>query len=557
MNGLFRYQRLLLVLTIVLLSTDLLPAQMPDAAPTVPLYVDGLAFSLPPRWRLSVSEMASTNTESTSPSSDLTPLKMLALARPEEPYRTACLTILRDASRAGNAGSQVLEEAQARLNEIALVKGYRVDKSRIRGKADSPNHILLVEIEASSVDGRQRVFNCLLVHRTPQASLRCYWEYDQSDALARLEFETWLAASMLDGSKIADVLSGTTEVAKNTVPDGRLPLPGSITAPAELVHLQPVPSGAAGDAVIKNRTNLIVVQGDKGVGSGFVTSLAGEPWLLTNAHVLGDNPHPRFTSLGGATITPGAAFLAVEHDICKIKMPAGTPSIEGMTEVEANAKIGDAIVVIGNAEGAGVVHPFEGHIVGIGPTLVEVDAPFVSGNSGSPIIHLATGKVIGIATYLVTRSVNTKGQGAVETQVRRFGYRIDTVKVWEPVNWTLFYNQSAQLAKIEATGKDFERLFANARAKKLFSTSYDNPSIQRALDNFNKRAYSSGKISEADLTFARRELLSNLRTASQTDVRGFDSRMAYDYFRREVANAVKFRDEIYAGFTKSLNATSP
>ncbi len=31
--------------------------------------------------------------------------------------------------------------------------------------------------------------------------------------------------------------------------------------------------------------------------------------------------------------------------------------------------------------------------------LVEVDAKFVEGNSGSPIIHVKTGKVIGIATF--------------------------------------------------------------------------------------------------------------------------------------------------------------
>ena len=83
-----------------------------------------------------------------------------------------------------------------------------------------------------------------------------------------------------------------------------------------------------------------------------------------------------------------------------------------MDHVDENASIDDDVVVLGNAEGGGVINTIKGKIVGVGPNLVEVDAAFVPGNSGSPIIHLKTGKVIGVATYLIIAQIRRRHPGA-------------------------------------------------------------------------------------------------------------------------------------------------
>src|SRR5262249_41673522 len=128
---------------------------------------------------------------------------------------------------------------------------------------------------------------------------------------------------------------------------------------------------------------------------------------------------------------------------------------EIMTAVDQNATIGDQVVVLGNAEGAGVINTIGGKIVGIGPNLVEVDAPFLPGNSGSPIVHLKTGKVIGVATYLTIRKYDSATRRPVkEPIVRRFGYRLDTVKIWQPVNWQAFYAQAGEMESNEKLTRD-------------------------------------------------------------------------------------------------------
>jgi S1-C subfamily serine protease len=170
----------------------------------------------------------------------------------------------------------------------------------------------------------------------------------------------------------------------------------------------PLPPGAlsAGEILKTYRKSLVFVSGADGNGSGFVAASGGTNFLFTNAHVAAGIKGAGFKSLEGAAVQVGAASIAVGHDIFRMQLPAapGKP-FEVMEGVSEKATIGDDVVVLGNAEGAGVINLIKGKIVGIGPDRVEVDAPFQPGNSGSPIIHLKTGQVIGVATYLTIRSM--------------------------------------------------------------------------------------------------------------------------------------------------------
>jgi hypothetical protein len=330
--------------------------------------------------------------------------------------------------------------------------------------------------------------------------------------------------------------------------------------PASTTHATESPAPAedsssrVGDLVSKSRDALVVIEGENGRGSGFLCNYNGQPTFVTNIHVLSNNPNPRYRTMNGGVVTPGPGFLGVGHDIFRSTLPAAASMLEVEPALDANVKIGDKIVVPGNAEGAGVVKPFEGKIVGIGPNLIEVDAPFVSGNSGSPIIHVDSGKVVGIATYLLIKKVDTNGdeKDGVETTVRRFGFRLDNVPQWEEVNWPRFYAQSAQAEKIEETSAEFVQLFSDAKGNRMSSSNFKNPGIQRALSNFERAAQNGRRMSAADASSAVRGLLGELRIAATNDILAFDTRNAYDYFRRLVADEKKFRDDICTGFTKEI-----
>ena len=515
-------------------------------------------------------------------------LSVLLQARPADSSRTALVTVLRDHSFPGYLGHMERRNLQLFLSETAMLKGFRTQKFISREQKGEKNEsIVFAEVVGVSLDGRRRNFTCLSFGRD-NYNVRVHFEYDEADLLGRNDMNTLLASVVSNGVRVAATLASAaaTEVAAraeapSTNPIGSAALPpGSVPDVSSAATARPTPGPVAASPVTppqaspgtfgaapaapgslsektrlfveKFRNCLVVVEGSKGKGSGFVCTLDGQPAVLTNTHVLAGNPQPRFTTMDGAVLQPTSASLAVEHDICKLPLPSASSALEVM-DASTSPKIGDAIAVLGNSEGAGVIKPLEGTIVGIGPNLIEVNAPFVPGNSGSPIVHLESGKVIGIATYLVTRKVNETSAQGMDTEVRRFGYRIDSAKSWEPVVWPRFYAQSDQVNKILSVGEEFAQFLAFLRDPDRGLPQFGNSAVRRAVETFQSRLSSSRRMSAVDMQNSQREFLSNLRAATRSDIASFDTRTSYDYFRRQVADETKFRDALYQAFTKSLN----
>ena len=96
--------------------------------------------------------------------------------------------------------------------------------------------------------------------------------------------------------------------------------------------------------------------------------------------------------------------------------------------------------MFGNSDGADVITALGGKIIGVGPSLIEISAEFVQGNSGSPVLTL-DGKVVGIATFAVNgaESENWVKSGTRFDGVRRFALRLDNIH-WEAIDWELYHN---------------------------------------------------------------------------------------------------------------------
>jgi hypothetical protein len=250
----------------------------------------------------------------------------------------------------------------------------------------------------------------------------------------------------------------------------------------------------------------------------------------------------------------GASAVAVGHDVVRMEIKSAEKSFDVLAGADSIAKIGDAISVLGNPEGAGVVKPIDGTIAGIGPDLIEVNAEFVEGNSGSPIVHVPTGKVIGLATYTVERKVSDASGNTVQTQVRRFGYRLDSIKQWQPINWQTFYAQSAQMTAIETLSDDFVKMFGDANGGVNFDANrYSSPALQRCIRTFMQEIQNTNRAaSVADKKAVIEHFVADLRSVSHSDILNFNKATAYDYFARELDDQSQFRDEIYQGLSKSL-----
>jgi len=350
---------------------------------------------------------------------------------------------------------------------------------------------------------------------------------------------------------------------------GTAPIPAPAVAPA----VPPAHQLSASEIVTAYHNSLVFVTGKEASGSGFIASMNGRNYLVTNAHVAAGINDAAFKSLDGTVVQGGAASVAVGHDIFCMQMPAGGKPLEIMQGVDANAAIGDDVVVLGNAEGQGVINTITGKITGIGPDLVEIDAQFVPGNSGSPIIHLKTGKVIGVATYIVTTFASTApakdGSGGDETPapnkkgkkkkkentpdptpsqvIRRFGYRLDDAKTWQAVNWQTFYAQAAVMKNIETLTADLDDFFRDLYEHKGGVTPgrHTNPVIKSRIDQWLENKATSH--SSSDEAWEDKNFISFLEISCQSDIAAAQRQLTY-----ELADQKQTRDAMAKAFEEII-----
>ncbi|HSI14616.1 MAG TPA: family 16 glycoside hydrolase [Chthoniobacter sp.] len=333
------------------------------------------------------------------------------------------------------------------------------------------------------------------------------------------------------------------------------PVAGKTAPPLQTPPLAPDAAATqttTAELVKKYRNSLVFVTGTNGAGSGFLAKYSTGNFLFTNAHVAAGVRGAAFKTLEGGEVKIGAASCAVGHDIFLMQATTNGESFEIMKDVDQNAAIGDDVVVLGNAEGAGVINTLTGKIVGLGPQLVEVNAPFQPGNSGSPIVHLKSGKVIGVATYEVIRKYDPSTKEPVkEPVIRRFGYRLDSVKSWQAVNWQTFFAQATEMEAIEKLTKDLAAFLNElASEKRINLGAHNNPAIKNRIDAWLEAR--SKKLSPRDAATADQSLMSFLRVACQNDVTAARQHMTYDYFQRDLADQQKERDEIGGVFNEII-----
>jgi hypothetical protein len=315
----------------------------------------------------------------------------------------------------------------------------------------------------------------------------------------------------------------------------------------------PIPANvqAEASAVIQaHHDGLVFVTGSAGAGSGFIVKMgSGGNFLITNVHVTAEIRDAAFKTLAGDPVSTGAPSLAVGEDIFCMSLPAGGTPFEIMQNVDANVAVGDDVVVLGNAEGGGVINTIIGKIVGIGPDLVEVDAPFVPGNSGSPIIHLKTGKVIGVATYTVTNLYDlTTNKKLAKPVVRRFGYRVDSVKGWQAINWAAFQAQADEMDSVQGLTNDLYDFVQDLSDNngKITLGRHTNPIIKNRIDAWLEQK--GNHASAEDAADADANFINSLKLACQTGIPQAQQQITYDYFRRELKDQIQGRNELANDF---------
>ena len=300
------------------------------------------------------------------------------------------------------------------------------------------------------------------------------------------------------------------------------------------------------------RNDLVLIEGKTGRASGFIADWNGRKYLVSNAHVLAEIKTPRYRLLDNSPLKLGRAMVALGHDIIMVNIIEGGIGIPTVPFGAAEARFGDEVVVPGNAGGEGVVNPLQGEVVGIGADRIEISAPIEPGSSGSPIIHVRSGKVVGVATYLTIKpSVSLSGTNVSrELKVRRFGYRLDTIPGWQVVDWTRFHVEAEELRKIEHMSYELLTAFwdiGSASRTNQDRHLYDSRELSSAIDQY----FLALNQGHREAKGAFRDLIVSLRAVSQSDVerRSF----TYDFFRRRFEEEATWRTGIVTILDKALD----
>ncbi|OYW26535.1 MAG: hypothetical protein B7Z47_07505 [Chthoniobacter sp. 12-60-6] len=209
----------------------------------------------------------------------------------------------------------------------------------------------------------------------------------------------------------------------------------------------------------EKKNAIAVIEGDQSGGTGFFARFNDTVYLVTNLHVLYGNSTFKATISSGAEVKIAGMLAAREADIALLKLTEEPKAyFDVQISVETKHKAGDAILVPGNSLGGGTILQTEGKIAGIGPAKIEHNAPTFRGNSGSPILSVDTWKVLGVDTMSVSvdrscfadDSSLMRRSSQVKSDVRLFGYRLDSVSQWEPIDWKRFVQQAKTVEEADS-----------------------------------------------------------------------------------------------------------
>ena len=288
--------------------------------------------------------------------------------------------------------------------------------------------------------------------------------------------------------------------------------------------------------VTENRGALLLFEGNHGTSAGFLCRQDGKHYAFVNPRTIARNTGFRIVSLTGRKVPIADCALATGRDLARLNLAQPPEAVfEAAADLDREVKPGDTVFVLGLPEGSQTMAARSAQITAIGLDRLELDNR--SGLGGGPVIHAASGKVIGIAVSEPAPS----GNG--ETL-----YRIDRIRHWEPLVWSRFYQQAAQLEAIEKVTADLLSLAAangTLRLADCRSSEIRGP-VETFLDSLQRAGTPAGRDA------ALQRLVGEIRSVSRNDLRAFNTPLAYDYFRRATEKQRQQREAVMEKLVRSL-----
>jgi S1-C subfamily serine protease len=270
---------------------------------------------------------------------------------------------------------------------------------------------------------------------------------------------------------------------------------------------------------------VVLIAGDNAEGTGFLVKTAAGPVVVTNLHVISNNPNLKITTNTGQQITVLSLMGASDRDLAMIAIKDDNYSYLPLAaDVSGTAQPGDEVITPGNSEGGDVVLNTDGKVLGIGPEKVEFDNPIYHGNSGGPVFHRKSGEVLGVVTEAEKVDVSddldktsfANRNSAIGGSMRYFGLRVDTVPNWEPYDWQRFQGETAFLDQFDKRSRCLDSYLNTPNDNKPDSILYlQDDKIVKADASYFDQANGADGSQKID---ALREWMSDLEGLVETDM---------------------------------------
>ncbi|BCX47031.1 serine protease protein [Haloferula helveola] len=320
-----------------------------------------------------------------------------------------------------------------------------------------------------------------------------------------------------------------------------------------------LPPGEASEAVVvrgeatkpgqKVAKAIVVIEGDQGVGTGFLAESEGKVYLYTAAHVLSGNTRLAVKLQNGRKITSFGKFEASDGaDLVRLEVTEEVDSPLKVASSSGRAREDMVVFAAGNAGGGGTVGFERGKIVGVGAESIEIDADVIQGNSGGPILDGVTHEVLGVVTHLIAARLDHWAKETRYSDVRRFGCRLDRKWGWQDIAIGRFLGEGQKLKEVT----DLNELFIIAMQPSEWESSrlsdfkghIVEKEIRALQDWIDDKSGSGTGVSEADRKRKVAALFTGIQSSSRAQLRAFKPDR-YVWFHREMAEqAMKLREEL-------------
>lgn len=308
------------------------------------------------------------------------------------------------------------------------------------------------------------------------------------------------------------------------------------------------------DEVPVNLNAVLMVNNASGAATGFLGKMDGKTYIISNLHVLGEMKNAKITTIDGKEVRlPKTCFLQKGFDVFLAELdevPEGVSPLEISKNVMTDTNLKDDLVVSGNSQGGNVMRNIEGTLLAVGPKLLETDCNFYKGNSGSPVIHRDSGKVVGVVSYIMTIDDDlstriTRKSKAKNFNMRFFAYRLDTMDDKTEIPYETVIETMDVLNKAE---KKFE-LIVDFLANDKNPPASEYPELARVAKSYesaidNAYRVSSNWSAKKRVNEAKRMLLSRIELLAAAEIMKLKSGKYDDVFSEKYDGILKSYENI-------------